>query len=630
MIAGIYQRKECYFDLEDLVKSISNSLNKFGRTDKVGSWFNGHVALVQTTLWNTPESKYDPTPFVDKNSKKIILFWGIITNREELAKRLGINDSFLKKMCDSEIICKSYIRWNKCLSEYIFGDFSFVIYDEINNSFLCSTDHMGTKPLYYYFDENILLFSSTISLFHHLKLFPMNPNMEWAAKYVLGISMDFEKTLYDNIFKLPPSSNLYIGTEYFYISKYFNFRQGHQLDVVNIDECLEQYLELLTQAVTSRITTSYNLGSETSGGIDSSTITSLAAKYYKKPVDNFYTFGIALLEKECDYILQTSQKYLLPNNYIHCGLLDYNINALNRAIEIMGCPPEISLSVSFSPFYEQCFKSNVRTLLSGFGGDEFVTSLHGDIVQRELFINNDYKNLINSLPGNKVTTFIRFIKLLYTLKVKKEHKYNPKFLKAFNSYWPYLPVRKELVEHYSLKKQFFDYAKFDAGHKDLNKFTLECRLKPHVPTRMNNCTHMALSYGVEYSWPLLDVRLIKYFLSVPTKFKYIKGINRYFHRKAVDQLVPKQVNWKIGKSMGNPVIGKEIYKMQALNNDLHPDLSHIIDINKLKKDIHSLENSQNLNLSHWYTCRKMISNTNLLDLWLKKFHPNGCNWKNTP
>ena len=72
------------------------------------------------------------------------------------------------------------------------------------------------------------------------------------------------------------------------------------------------------------------------------------------------------------------------------------------------------------------------------------------------------------------------------------------------------------MEKYDLKQRYFDLARFDAGYTDLKRFTLENRWAPFVPTRMENCTLMAAARKIEYRWPLLDVRLVKLFLGIPS------------------------------------------------------------------------------------------------------------------
>ena len=70
---------------------------------------------------------------------------------------------------------------------------------------------------------------------------------------------------------------------------------------------------------------------------------------------------------------------------------------------------------------------------------------------------------------------------------------------------------------------------------------------------MENCSLFAAGYGIEYSWPLIDLRLVNFFLSVPSQQKLgPKGVSRYLHRRAIKGVVPDLIAQK-SKEMGDLV-----------------------------------------------------------------------------
>jgi asparagine synthase (glutamine-hydrolysing) len=114
----------------------------------------------------------------------------------------------------------------------------------------------------------------------------------------------------------------------------------------------------------------------------------------------------------------------------------------------------------------------------------------------------------------------------------------------------------------------------------------------YMPVRMENCTLMAASYGMDYIWPLLDPRLIQQWFSTPTLWKVGDGrVFRYLHRKAIADVCPDQIVNKIPKSMG----GQEIMQHFELKSNRHhfqqlldmaeeipATLGEIIDVNVLR------------------------------------------------
>lgn len=623
MIAGIFKRRSIRPDLADLADDILATLDGFGCADRTGSWVNESAVLCATLRFNTPESRLEKVPFVPGGGGSAVAFWGRLTNRDELGKTLEIREK-RDTISDAEMIFRSYRKWGKNFTGHVYGDFSLAVYDGQKNELLCCTDHMGVKPLYYYIDDDLAVFASSLALFHRLKLVPVNPDMAWAARYILHLSTDFETTSYSGIFKLPPAHMLVIGKAEYRKKQYFSFSLDNRLTGVPFDDCLGQYRTLLDHAVKSRIRSDYPLGSESSGGLDSSSVTALAAESFPGDLDGFHTFGFALKDEEPGLILKTSQKYRLKNNHIYCGRPEMTDRILDRSLSAMGYPCEHGNATFHFPFYEACREKGIRTLLSGFGGDEFVTTLHDNIIISELLDRGKYLDVYLALPGNKLLALLRLIKRICVHKFAAPAEYCPRFLSAWQKRWPHQPLRPEVVKAFDLEKAYFDTARFDAGYKDLNRFTLENRFAPFVPTRMNNCTQMADAYGIDYAWPLLDVRLISFFLSVPTEYKLGK-MGRYFHRKAMDGVVPDAVNWKPSKDMGSSSFHPlESRSLPQLNPELHPDLLPLIDPDAVQGRRDALAHSE---IGKRLLIQRGIDAINLLDLWLKKFHPGGANWQ---
>ncbi len=117
-------------------------------------------------------------------------------------------------------------------------------------------------------------------------------------------------------------------------------------------------------------------------------------------------------------------------------------------------------------------------------------------------------------------------------------EYNPLFLRCWR-----LAVRDQHVREFDLHSRYMDTARFDAGYKTLNDFTLSKRWAPFVSIRTETGSLLTTARGVEYRWPLLDYRLIQHFLATPTEEKYRRGMGRYLHRRAVSKLVPRK-RWR--------------------------------------------------------------------------------------
>ena len=145
---------------------------------------------------------------------------------------------------------------------------------------------------------------------------------------------------------------------------------------------------------------------------------------------------------------------------------------------------------------------------------------------------------------------------------------------------------------------------------------------------------MAATYGIDYRWPLLDVRLIQCFLSIPSSEKYSRGIGRYLHKRAIAHMVPKEVVNQYSKYMGESVTFYEPRHRQ-LNQELHPALWDVVNMSKLLDQEKEMKRILNQDSSQFFNNtlfmhRKNIRQVNELDHWLKYYFSNGCVWETKP
>jgi len=593
----------------------------------------GHETI---TTWASPncwlaQSSYENTPFLGQDSPLQITAWARLDNREELAQKLKISPEQLNTLSDAALILKTYEQYGEACTTHLFGDFCFAIYDTRSETMFCARDQMGVKPFYYYFDERVFVFSTSLAMFHKLDCVPVKPSIAWASKFLIAnLSMDFETTAYEKIFKLPPASQISITSTKFSKQTYFEFHT-EKVNLSSTEAYVELYQKELERAIKTRIQTPHPLGTESSGGLDSSTITAYAAKYFERPLHDLYTFSFAHHEEEAQHILSVSQQYNLSNNYICCDALESQFEH-THALHTLGAPVEHGNATHHQVFYDLAAKHHVRTLLSGFGGDEFVTTLHGDLYLYELLKNKQYRTLYANLLGNPATRALRLAKLRYKTTASGG-KISRRMQDAFQSRWPDNIISDDLVSAYGIEETYKARGEFDHGYNNLDQFTLENRWAPFVSTRLENCTLMAASYGIEYRWPLLDPRLIQCFLSIPSSEKYKKGMGRYLHRRAVSGIVPDNITWKASKYMGERVTPRKALKSCYTDlTDLHPDLLRLINLPKLKKQAKHLEehgiDSKNISATH--QASRNLGGVKQLDNWLKYYFPNGCDWADVP
>ena len=99
------------------------------------------------------------------NKKFVVIFNGEIYNYMELKAELIEKKYKFETDSDTEILLHGYEEWGNNLPEKLRGMFAFTIWDKENKTLFCARDNFGIKPLYYYKNEDVLMFASEIKAF---------------------------------------------------------------------------------------------------------------------------------------------------------------------------------------------------------------------------------------------------------------------------------------------------------------------------------------------------------------------------------------------------------------------------------------------------------------------------------
>src|SRR6478672_2013298 len=92
----------------------------------------------------------------------IVDFNGEIYNFKEVRKELEEKGYSFKSWSDTEVILKGYDCWGLDVVNKFVGMFAIALYDKTKDQVLFIRDRAGVKPLYYYWNNDILLFGSEL------------------------------------------------------------------------------------------------------------------------------------------------------------------------------------------------------------------------------------------------------------------------------------------------------------------------------------------------------------------------------------------------------------------------------------------------------------------------------------
>jgi len=206
-----------------------------------------------------------------------------------------------------------YLKFQNELFKKVNGEFCIVIWDENRQTLTIVTDHLGTKPIYYYKDENHTVIAPEVKAIMRV-VDGCTVNLGAVREFfTFGFCLD-DHTFIENIELALPGhvielNKRVIKKEYWSIQ---DFIRGKKTEGT-LDELAAEHRKLLDSAISRRVSRDKTLCVSLSGGLDSRTIVAFLNRQDRKNVKTT-TFGVrdCLDEK---YAKEVAELLKLPNTF---------------------------------------------------------------------------------------------------------------------------------------------------------------------------------------------------------------------------------------------------------------------------------------------------------------------------
>jgi asparagine synthase (glutamine-hydrolysing) len=478
-------------------------------------------------------------------------------NHRELNHRLGNNLSS-EESGNAELILLAYEKWGEQCLAFLYGDFVFVIFNTKSGEIFCGRDPMGVRPLFYTLQENSFIFSSELRLIPYALEKTPDMDKEYVLDSLVGVKSPKDKSPFEDIFRLPPAHFLTCKNREIQITRYWMPDTQATIDLAGEEEYIAMFRELLINAVNMRCKGVASLGSELSGGLDSSAVTGIAADLATAENMPFTTFSNVFPEDtgidfkdERELILDMIAFKKLNGKSID-RLGTGIVELLQFTLDTQGTFIQQNFNMFNFGLYKTAGEKGISTLLSGFGGDELV-SARVSVPWNEMITKRQWRVIRDELfyrgitPGSILKTGLVATRYLQSRFYKPKYRtgvFTPELLdKRLDN----LPLKPAYVEEHQLKRRFQEKYRTPwqehLSSRQLYRISME-----HLPQRMEYCYAAAAQFGLEYRYPLLDVNLMLACLAFPPWLKQHKGINRYLFRQVIAGFVPESIRQRDNKS----------------------------------------------------------------------------------
>ncbi len=494
-----------------------------------------------------------------------IVFNGEIYNYIELRNDLIKKGHEFRTTSDTEVILHLYVEYGDNFVNLLNGMFAFIIYDKTNERLFIARDHFGIKPLYWFRDDSKILFGSEIkALLAHPDIVA-EADSENLQEYLTFQFILGEGTMFKNICKVQPGHYITIDLSSWKTDIVKYWIPNFNIDHYHTEEYfIAQLQRILDETISQQLRSDVAVGTYLSGGLDSSLVTIMAAKFLGKPFKSFSgafhegpEFNELTYARIAAKAAHSELLEIFPTEQEFIDLVPKLIYHLDEPVAGPGLFPQYIVSKLAS--------KHVKVILGGQGGDEIFGGYARYMVA---YLEQALKGAINE-SNEEDEHIVSLASILPNLPALKQ------YLPMMKSFWKsdaFEPMDRRYFNlinrmgdtsdflHADVKSKCYDTAIFNKFSRYFND--------PDTKSYFNKMTHfdmqgslpgllqvedrVSMSVSIESRVPLLDRRIVDLISTMPAGMKFKGGEMKYLLKKTIHNYMPEQIMNRKDK-MGFPV-----------------------------------------------------------------------------
>jgi asparagine synthase (glutamine-hydrolysing) len=340
--------------------------------DESGIYLDENVGLGSVRL-SIIDISSGQQPMCDESGEYWIVYNGEIFNYQELRKELEKKGVRLRTNCDTEVVVQMYAIYGAACLQYFNGQFAFSIWNAKKKELFLARDRVGIRPLFYWKDSDSFAFCSEIKGLFALTEIERSISPKNISQIFTFWTTISPNTPFENIYELPPGHFMVVKPTGINIQKYWSLEfpvdGNHYRGTLN--DAVEEFRDLLKDAVRIRLRADVQVAAYLSGGLDSSVITSLI-KEINPGVLN--TFSIGFRDKAFDesvYQVEAAKYFNTNHTAFECTSEEIAEQFLNTIwhteFPILRTAPTPMFLLS-----KKVRERNIKVVMTGEGSDEIL------------------------------------------------------------------------------------------------------------------------------------------------------------------------------------------------------------------------------------------------------------------
>lgn len=483
--------------------------------DEHGLWAKPGVGLAHRRL-SILDLKHGQQPWVSQDQQRALVYNGEVYNYRALMQQAQTQGASFTTTCDTELVFHTLATQGADGVDTLHGMFALGYYDHADRSLLLVRDRLGQKPLYWSYTDEALIFASELKAI--LAYTGGKYNLDAAATeqfFTRGYVVS-PRTIFEGIHKLPAGHRLTLDASAWQvqIERWWDAEPLHadEMGALNDNDVLDTLDELLSQSVADRLIADVPIGTLLSGGIDSSLITAMASKARGGNVKAFTIgFGDSPAHDETPFAKMVAEQY-------GC---DWRVQSINQdqgdwlaeldEASAYYDEPFGNFTVTSQRTLSRLCREDLTVVLSGQGGDELSAGYPGRynwVLQTEQAAAqgnaHQYARPVDDVTNHlQRTAFLPWQgvrEMLFSDSARSQMQATASPIENLMPYWRKHGAYDRLgnVLYTDTKTNLADY--------------LIC-----IEERAS------MSHSLEARNPMLDHRVVRYMLSLPTAYKVRPG-----------------------------------------------------------------------------------------------------------
>jgi asparagine synthase (glutamine-hydrolysing) len=472
--------------------------------DGEGFYLDSFVGLGHRRLAILDLSPAGHQPMMTEDKQYALTYNGEIYNFRELKIELEKLGYRFRSRTDSEVVLHAYVEWGPACVERFNGMFALAIWDKTRQELFLARDRYGVKPLYYSFQGSTFFFASEQKAILTSSKVKREMDLEALFEYFTFQNLFTDRSLLKGIKIFPAGCwtkvPLGVDADHLRVCRYWDFEFREEERGFSDEEYLEELNRLFQEAICRQLVSDVDVGSYLSGGMDSGSITAIAAThlpYIKTFTCGFDLHSISGLELAFDerhkaefmsYLFKTEHYEMV----LKAGDMERILPKLAWHLE------EPRVGQSYPNFYvAQLAGKFVKVVLSGTGGDE----LFGGYPWRyyRAVVNDDFEQYIDK--------YYAFWQRLIPDKVLRE---------IFRPVWNDV---KHVVTRDIFRNVFQTPSSELSRPEDYINHSLYFEAKTFLHGLLVVEDKLSMAHGLESRVPFLDNDLVDFAMRVPVRLK---------------------------------------------------------------------------------------------------------------